>query len=119
MRPRISAFLCWKEKGLKERMRETEAAFLRPEFLSKMRMWGMEVAHPQGFLSLEAKAKGMERPTMKRKAGKTRSTKVMPSWMRGRMSEACCIQEGTCADSGAPARSLTKIMVSMTMPRRA
>src|SRR5689334_13326943 len=59
-------------------------------------------------------AKGMDIPTMKRKAGKTRSTKVMP--LPARPSLKCLIQAGM---SWPPAMSLTRIMVNMTSPRRA
>ncbi len=55
-------------------------------------------------------ASGIERPTMKRKAGKTTSASVMPSALGGWM---WCIQEG------APwPRSLTKIIKRIVSPRR-
>ena len=58
-------------------------------------------------------AEGMDIPTMKRNAGKTRSTNVIPlrpwKWR---------IQSGTTL-CDTPAISLTKIMVNMTKPRAA
>jgi hypothetical protein len=62
-------------------------------------------------------AKGMDMPTMNRNPGNTRSTKVMPLPCLWR-SLKCTIQSGV-TDSGAPARSFTKIIVNITKPRRA
>src|SRR5664279_1039352 len=75
--------------------------------------WRIIFQRGSPLLRREPRPKGMDMPTMKRKAGKTRSTKVMPL-----LPWKCFIHDGTIL-SDTPARSLTKIMVNITRPRRA
>src|ERR1039457_453734 len=63
--------------------------------------WRMIFQRGSPLLRREPRPKGMDMPTMKRKAGKTRSTKVMPL-----LPWKCFIHAGTIL-SDAPARSLT------------
>jgi hypothetical protein len=57
-------------------------------------------------------AKGTDIPTMKRKAGKTKSTKVIASASAG----MCFIHCGTL---DTPANSFTKIITNIVIPRKA
>ena len=64
------------------------------------------------FSNLALKANGIDIPTINKKEGKTKSTKVIASASAG----MCFIHCGTLA---MLANSLTKIMIKMVIPRKA